>query len=98
MHDTTVQVIGMEVVPMGDHAELQIFQGLLFPTPQGAMPIPAGVFRVKMGRDSLIEHGKKMQETGESLAEPQKKSDLVIANSLAGVDEALQGQSKLRGQ
>lgn len=98
MHDTTLQAIGLEIESVGEHAELRIFTGLMLPTPQGPMPIPAGIYRVPMGRDSLIQHGKQMQEVGESLPEPKKPSGIVIANSLEGVDTAVQSDQKLRGQ
>jgi hypothetical protein len=98
MQDSTLKVAAMEVVPAEDHIQLVIMTGLDVPVGPGqAMRMIDGVIRVPMGREPAIEHGRALVAAGEAMEE-KKETDLVVANSLAGVEEAAKTAQKFRGQ
>lgn len=95
MFDVTIQAMAVEITNGEDHVLLSLIMGLSIPVGQGPQGIvmgqlPAGAIRVPMGREPAIEHGTALKEAGESLPEPEpeKHSDIVVAQSLAGVDQA----------
>lgn len=96
MFDATLQAIAVEVVPEETHVALVIMLGLALPTPDGkVLRVPGGILRLPMSRDAAIKHGTELKDAGESVPE-KKESDLVVANSLQGVDEAARANAQFR--
>lgn len=96
MFDATLQAISVEVHPQEDHVQVATVVGIAIPVAPGqAMPVPAGIFRVLMGKEAAIRHANELLDAAENLPDPQKPSGIVVANSLAGVDTAVKQQDQL---
>jgi hypothetical protein len=96
MFDALLQVLNIDVIEAGDHIELVILLGLLLPLGQQPVPVPAGQFRVPMGKESAVSLIERLAEATENLADPPKESGIVVANSLAGVDQAVRAEQTFR--
>lgn len=104
MHDTTIQVIALEVESGEDHVLVTLIEGMNIPVGQDPNTgqlimgqIPCGATRWRMGRDAAIEHGEAIRAAGEALPEPKPQSDLIVANDLAAVDRAAKMAQQFRG-
>src|ERR1700746_160592 len=98
MFDATLQAISIEVVPQEDHVQLAIVVGIVLPVAPGTgMPVPIGVLRVPMSKATLLARGQELLDAAEAFPEPQQPSGLVVANSLAGVDQAVKQAEAFKG-
>jgi hypothetical protein len=103
MFDLTLQIGHVEVVPNDDHIVINMHPVMLLPVGNGqAMPVPCGIVRVPMAKDAAATHAEAILDVVEGnegeAPKPQSKSDLVIANSMQGVDKVADQAKKFRGQ
>lgn len=100
MFDTTLQVVGINLVTPdpedGPSDELQMVAvvALMFPTPQGVMPVPAGNVRIPIDREFGLQLAHRLKEECEKL---KPVSDIVTATSLSGVDGLAKMSDRLKG-
>ena len=98
MFDSTLQALNVEVVGAEDHVQLVIVIGLVLPVGPGqAVPVPAGVVRVPMSKAAAEARGQDLLDAAADLPDAPKPSGLVVANSLAGVDQAVQQAEQFKG-
>ena len=99
--ETTLQVIGMEVqaTPDESRVDLVIMPGIMIPVgPEQVIPVPAGLYRVPMGKAAALKHGQELLDAAEAMPDPKPDSGLVVANNLTAVEKAAQQARKLRGE
>lgn len=99
MFDATLSVADMKIgVEEGaNHLEIMVTLGIGIPTPQGIMPLPAGVLRIPLDRNQSEQLSKALAEASTQLAEPAKQSDIIIAGNMAQADRAAKINQSVRG-
>lgn len=105
LFDANVQALDIRVIaPEEDDTEsdtlqLAIMVGSVLPIATGPgappIPLPLGMQRFPLDRDSAIALGRELIERGEALPKP---SNLVTAQSLAGIDRVADFQKGLRNE
>jgi len=97
--ETTYRIVNYDVLEAEDHIESVLTTGLPvpIPTPEGMamMPVPAGVIRFPLTKKAAEEYGQQILDAAAKLPD-EINSNLVIANSLQGVDKAADFQKGLR--
>jgi hypothetical protein len=98
--DATIRVGEASVAvledPQGKKTEAHLILGVLAVAPVGpgqAIPIPLGVLRVPVDKRSITQLRKELEQAEEQMEE---RSDIQIATSLDGVDQAAQKVQNLR--
>jgi hypothetical protein len=100
MFDLSIQIVGIDAVADDDHVTLLVQPALLLPVGPGqAMPLPIGVVRMPISKDQALAHAEAIKTAAENVDDSKQKakSDLVIANSMQGVDEAARQAQQFRG-
>ncbi len=54
------------------------------------MPLPAGVVRIPLSKAAAETRGQELIDAAADLPDAPKPSDIIVASSLAGVDQAAQ--------
>ena len=101
MFELKIQIIGADALEISeDGIELITAPALLLAGPQGqAMPLQMGLIRTPMSKEAAQELIDKIQAAIDGVEyEPKKDSGLVVAQSLAGVEQAANLDKKLKGK
>jgi hypothetical protein len=86
-----LQALNVEILEAENHLQLAVTLGIVLPVGPGqVVPLPAGIVRVPLSKEAAKTTGQGLLDGAENLPDPPATSDLVIANSLAGVDQAVQ--------
>lgn len=98
MFDLRLQIIGAEAVPFDEGVDLIVAPALVLATPNGPMPLQLGLIHSPISKDTATELIKKLQAAidGEEY-EPPQPSDLVVAKSLAGVEDVAKMEQQIKG-
>jgi hypothetical protein len=108
MFDTTLNVIGTNVIPAAneegsDPTDLQLILvvGAVLPIATGPgqppLTVPMGVLRFPIGKDSAVEIAENMVTVAEELADPPKASGLVLPSDPSEVENLAREFGKFRG-
>jgi len=81
-----------------EEAVIVIVEGSFLPSPQGPIPLVTGTYQIPLNKEVAKKLGEGLIELSEQLAEPKLPSKLIVANSTAGVDEAIKVDKKFRGR
>lgn len=109
MFDSQITAVGMDVLMPEPDAEgnypdapltLAVAVGLLLPTPQGPMPIQAGIIRIPIAPKVAAGLGEQLISAAEQMPEEQEKSDLVVASpaDMANVAKQADVAASLKGK
>lgn len=72
--------------------------GFLLPVgPNQMAPIAIGVVRQPMAKDTALQYADELRKAGEACPDPPKQSNIEVATSLQGVEEAMKVEKNLRG-
>lgn len=96
MHDTTISAMSMNVEIVDDHISLAVITGITLPLGPQPLPIPTGIYRIPIGKEAAEQIGQALIDGASQLPETKKPSDLVVAQSLAGVDQVVQAQEHFK--
>lgn len=95
-----------DVAEAEDHLQLVFTDAIGLPVgmgPQGPqiLPVPAGVNRYPMRKETALDFAEKIKETAEKLPDTpipgQQRSDLVIANDMQAIDNVAKQTQQFRG-
>lgn len=98
LFDVTIAPAQVEVAGAEDHVQVGLGLGLPLPTGGGIMLLPAGAIRFALSKEDAIQYGKEIMEAGEALPDDKPQSDIVVAQSLAGVEEAVKNVEQFKGK
>lgn len=99
MFDLRIQIVGAEAIELDENTiEIGVAPILAIPGPGGqAMPLQLGIVRMpipkEMGHEFLTTLKAALGEEA-----PKKKSDIVVATSMAGVEQAANMDKKIKGK
>lgn len=88
---------GVNADPESGVMELTSTVGFLFPAgPNQMAPIAIGMIRTPIDRDAALSYAQEITKAAEDMPAP-KRSDIAVASSMAGVEEAMKASRKLKG-
>ena len=97
MLDITIHPMDIQLAAAEEHLEVVVVTGTLLPTPQGTLPLPTHQYRIPFTKQLAYQMADKIREVADSLPDhPKKPSDLIVANSMAGIDKAAQEINKFK--
>ena len=95
--DATLQIAEFAVAELEDYIQISLGLGLPIPVSGNqAMMLPLFAFRFGMGKEAALTHGQEMVDAANELPDPEKKSDIVVASSMAGVDNVVKAAEKFK--
>lgn len=100
--DATLRALDIQIIEPTDEdqhsTQIAVIVGLVLPIAQGPgqppIPAPLGILRFDVEKEALNALGADAQVVADKL---KGRSNVVLANSLEGVDQAAEFQQGLRG-
>lgn len=101
MFDLTLQAIGFDTSsPMDNVLVVGMHVGMPLPfagPDQNPIVAPLGQVKFPMDKTSAVALAGRILEMAEGMPDSNPKSDLIVANSLEGVDKAVELSQRLKG-
>jgi hypothetical protein len=108
MFDAQITAAGMDVLTPTPNEDgsmpegpltLAVAVALLLPTPQGPMPLQAGIIRIPFAANVARDLAAQLIEAADKMPEPAKQSDLVVATpgDMANVAKQADAATSLKG-
>lgn len=100
MFDVKLQAFSFDVTVDEEQGQLEIVStvGFLMPvSPTQLAPIAIGVVRQPIAKETALQYSDELREAAEKCPDPPKQSNIEVASSLQGVEEAMKVEKNLRG-